>query len=161
MNWDVGRLSGHDGADWRVPVSELQERRSKLASALAKSGFESALIDDPVELYYLTGGRQNGILLVGAEDSTVQTTHFVRRSLERAIFESGDSDAPNPIVSQPRMGELADTIRSLGGTRTPAMLAGKLPQNRWSYFTNKLSSLSDVAIIISLIKDDFEILSIT
>jgi Xaa-Pro aminopeptidase len=142
MNWDVGRLSGHDGADWRVPVSELEERRSKLASALAKSGFESALIDDPVELYYLTGGRQNGILLVGAEGSAVQTTHFVRRSLERAIFESGGSDAPDPIVSQPRMGELVDTIRSLGGTRTPTMLAGKLPQNRWSYFTNKLSSLS-------------------
>ena len=86
MTWDAGRLTGPNGADWRVPVSELENRRSRLSSALADSGIESVLIDDPVELYYLTGGRQNGILLIGADGSDVRNTHWVRKSIIRAKF---------------------------------------------------------------------------
>ena len=67
MNWDAGRLTGPDGEDWRVPVSELEARQARLSKALADSGHESALIDDPVELYWLTGGRQSSMLLVGAD----------------------------------------------------------------------------------------------
>ena len=65
----MGRLVGHDNADWRVPVSELEKRRERLSIALSENGIESALIDDPVELYWLTGGRQNGIIVVGGKDS--------------------------------------------------------------------------------------------
>ena len=65
MAWDAERLTGPDEEDWRVPVAELEERRSRLSSALAETGFESALIDDPVELYWLTGGRQNGMEEIG------------------------------------------------------------------------------------------------
>ena len=60
-------ISGPEGDDWRVPVTELEERQMGLAKSLADHGMESALIDDPVELYWLTGGRQNGILLIGAD----------------------------------------------------------------------------------------------
>ena len=84
MTWDAERLTGPDGEDWRVPVSELEERRNRMASALTEQGLESALIDDPVELYWLTGGRQNGMMLIGAEGSDIQHTHWVRKSLERA-----------------------------------------------------------------------------
>ena len=69
MNWDAGRLTGPDGEDWRVPVSELEARQARLSKALADSGHESVLIDDPVELYWLTGGRQSSMLLVGADGS--------------------------------------------------------------------------------------------
>ena len=48
MAWDAERLTGPDGEDWRVPVTELEERRSRLSSALAETGFESVLIDDPI-----------------------------------------------------------------------------------------------------------------
>ena len=50
MAWDAERLAGPNGEDWRVPVTELEERRSRLSSALAETGFESALIDDRVDL---------------------------------------------------------------------------------------------------------------
>ena len=84
MDWDVGLISGPDGEDWRVPVAELQGRQKALSESLANNGMESALIDDPVELYWLTGGRQNGILLIGADGSDIETIHWVRRSLRRA-----------------------------------------------------------------------------
>jgi len=67
MAWDMRGLVGPEGADWRVPVQELENRRARLSVALSENGIESALIDDPVELYWLTGGRQNGIILIGGK----------------------------------------------------------------------------------------------
>jgi Xaa-Pro dipeptidase len=142
MAWDMGRLVGPDGIDWRVPVSELENRRKRLAKALSDNGIESALIDDPVELYWLTGGRQNGMILVGAENSEIQTTHWVKRSLDRAIFESGGDDCPDPVVAQPRMSKLAEHIRKIGGNEKPSMLEGKVPHNRWKFISEKIKSLN-------------------
>ena len=141
MTWDMGRLVGPDNTDWRVPVSELEKRRERLAIALSENGIESALIDDPVELYWLTGGRQNGIILVGGKDSNVETTHWVKRSLERAKFESGGDNSPDPIIAQPRMSDLVDSIRKIGGTQKPSMLEGKIPHNRWKFISEKTKSL--------------------
>ncbi len=141
MAWDAERLTGPDGEDWRVPVSELEGRRGRLAAALAEAGLESALIDDPVELYWLTGGRQNGMMLVGADGSGISNVHWVRKSLERARFESGGSDAPDPVEAQPRMSGLVSALRSAGATRAPAMLAGKIPHDRWEFFASRLAEL--------------------
>ena len=141
MTWDMGRLVGPDNTDWRVPVSELEKRRERLAIALSENGIESALIDDPVELYWLTGGRQNGIILVGGKDSNVETTHWVKRSLERAKFESGGDNSPDPIIAQPRMSDLVDSIRKIGGTKKPSMLEGKIPHNRWKFISEKIKEL--------------------
>lgn len=145
MAWDAGRLTGPDGADWRVPVSELEMRRGRLAARLAETGLESALIDDPVELYWLTGGRQNGMMLVGADGSGVANVHWVRKSLDRARFESGGTDAPDPIEAQPRMRGLGDALRAAGATCAPAMLAGKIPHDRWEFFASRLASLGPSA----------------
>ena len=51
MVWDAESITGPDGQDWRVPVSELESRQKALSSALTSEGIESILIDDPVELY--------------------------------------------------------------------------------------------------------------
>ena len=48
MEWDTSTLVGPDGADWRVPVSELEDRQRRLSVALAGEGIESAYIEDPV-----------------------------------------------------------------------------------------------------------------
>jgi len=144
MTWDAERLTGPDGEDWRVPVSELEERRTRMASALTEQGLESALIDDPVELYWLTGGRQNGMMLIGAEGSDIQHTHWVRKSLERARYESGGDDAPDPIVAQPKTRQLTEALRSLGVNSAPAMLAGKMPHERWQFFSRRLASLGEI-----------------
>ena len=144
MTWDAERLTGPDGEDWRVPVSELEERRTRMASSLTEQGLESALIDDPVELYWLTGGRQNGMMLIGAEGSDIQHTHWVRKSLERARYESGGNDAPDPIVAQPKTRQLTEALRSLGVNSAPAMLAGKMPHERWQFFSRRLASLGEI-----------------
>ena len=163
MTWDADRLTGFDGEDWRVPTAELEERRSRLSKSLADSGHESALIDDPVELYWLTGGRQNGMILIGAEGSDVENTHWVKKSISRAIFESGGNDLPDPILPQPRMSQLADSIRDLGANNAPSMLSGKVPQERWQFFSNKLQALGEIedctSILYSLreVKSDWEI----
>ena len=67
MEWDKSTLVGPGGEDWRVPVSELEGRQGRLSIALAEEGIESAYIEDPVELYWLTGGRQNSAILMGAD----------------------------------------------------------------------------------------------
>ena len=142
MDWDVDLISGPDGEDWRVPVAELQGRQKALSESLANNGMESALIDDPVELYWLTGGRQNGILLIGADGSDIETIHWVRRSLRRARFESGGSDCPHDTSLQPRMGGLENSLIERGCSAKPAMLNGKIPAERFSFINSKIGSLT-------------------
>ena len=141
MSWDAERISGPDGEDWRVPVSELETRQSRLSEALARAGHESVLIDDPVELYWLTGGRQNSLLLVGAEGSGVSNTQWVRRSLQRARHEAGGSDSPHSIAARPGMSEFEGSLGEAGCTRAPGMLAGKVPKSRWSFLSSKIDGL--------------------
>ena len=141
MAWDTSTISGPDGEDWRVPVSELQERQERLANRIAEEDIESVFIEDPVELYWLTGGRQNSAMLIGAEGSGIVHTQWVRRSVRRAIFEGGGDDCPHLIEEHPRMGELGRVMAKSGCSRTPAMMAGKVPHGRWSFIKSKISEL--------------------
>ena len=68
-DWDTTVLSGPEGEDWRVPVSELENRLQRLARALRVAALPGALIQHPVDLYYFAGGRQDGSLFVPAEGS--------------------------------------------------------------------------------------------
>ena len=52
MAWDKESLTGPNGVDWRVPVSELENRRKLLSELLAELQIESVLIDDPVAVSY-------------------------------------------------------------------------------------------------------------
>lgn len=142
MEWATSRLTGPEGEDWRVPVSELEDRQARLASRLAELEINSALIDDPVELYWLTGGRQNSSLIIGADGSGIQTKHWVRRSLERARFEAGGDDCPHEIEVHPRMSSLGQELMSSGCTEKPALLSGKIPHDRWAFLSSKMSVMS-------------------
>ena len=84
------------------------------------------------------------MILIGAEDSDVENTHWVRKSLRRAKFESGEDNAPDPITAQPSMRQMTGALRSLGVTSAPAMLAGKMPHDRWQYFSGRLSELGEM-----------------
>jgi Xaa-Pro aminopeptidase len=141
MEWDPTQLIGPDGQDWRVPVSELEGRQKRLSRGLAEVGIESALIDDPVELYWLTGGRQNSAFLIGAEGSGIRTVQWVRRSIERARYEGGGTDCPHEIERHPRMASMFDELVSSGCNERPSMIAGKIPHDRWSFLNSKMSSL--------------------
>ncbi len=143
MNWDVARLTGPENEDWRVPVNELENRQKRVSKILQKNKIESVWIDDPVELYWLTGGRQNSAIVIGAEGSEIETKHWVRQSLERAIFEAGESDAPHSIEKHPRMNELESSLRSIGCKYKPALLMSKIPHDRWSFLDSKFGKLID------------------
>ena len=143
MEWDTSTLVGPEGQDWRVPVSELEGRQAKVSIALAEKGIESAYIEDPVELYWLTGGRQNSAFLIGAEGSEIQNRHLVRRSITRASFEGGEGDCPHLTERHPRMGELSQMLSDFGCTRKPAMTESKIPQSRWSFINAKMGGLED------------------
>ena len=68
MEWSTDVLSGPDGEDWRVPVSELEMRQSRFIEALNKThpGY-SAWVNDPVDMYWLVGNRQAGGVLFQRE----------------------------------------------------------------------------------------------
>jgi Xaa-Pro aminopeptidase len=137
---DLPTLVGPEGEDWRVPVGELQTRQSSLASSLRESGLKGALIQTPVDLYYYTGGRQNGTLLVTAEGDA---RLFVRRSLARAKYESGGSDSPHTVETFPRMAQFTEEIGC-----TPAMQFGELPHGFASNFAEKTGATEDCTSIV-------------
>ena len=140
MEGELTTLVGPEGEDWRVPVSELESRQSELASRLAEQGLDAALIQNPVDLYYYAGGRQNASLLVTADgDSRL----FVRRSISRAKHESGGDDSPHTVESFPRMAAFAEEIGCI-----PSMQFGELPHSFANRFASKLDIIHDCSEII-------------
>ncbi len=128
--WSTEGLSGPDGEDWRVPVSELEKRQENLVSSLVEHGIKSAWINDPVDMYWLVGNRQNGGVHVTSEGDVTQ---FVRSSLERAKYESGEDNSPHSIEAHPRM---ANLLKRLGNT--PALQLGRMPANDAHFLQSKL-----------------------
>ena len=141
-DWDTTVLSGPEGEDWRVPVSELESRLNRFAQALRTAEIPGALIQHPIDLYYFAGGRQDGSLFVPAEglegDGPV---FFVRRSLERAQYEAGGDDAPFEVEPFPRLRHLADVLRARGVSAAPGLQHQSLPFSFAKRFASALSSL--------------------
>ena len=127
-DWDTTVLSGPEGEDWRVPVSELENRLERLARALRVAALPGALIQHPVDLYYFAGGRQDGSLFVPAEGTEGDgPVFFVRRSLERARFEAGGDNAPFKLESFPRLSQFADVLKSRGVSGAPWIAIRRTP----------------------------------
>jgi hypothetical protein len=53
MGWDASDLTGPEEEDWRVPVSELEDRQSRLSSRLAVEGIESVFIEEVARILRL------------------------------------------------------------------------------------------------------------
>ena len=140
MEGELPTLVGPEGEDWRVPVSELESRQRELANRLAREGHEAALIQTPVDLYYYAGGRQNGSLLISANG---EARFFVRRSLSRAIYESGGNDSPHSVEKFPRMSTFTEDI----GCK-PSMQFGELPHGFATRFASKIGATMDCTQII-------------
>ena len=151
-DWDSSVLSGPEGEDWRVPVSELEQRLNALATALQASSLPGVIIQHPIDLYYFAGGRQDGSMFVPAQGAggSVQAggdgpVFYVRRSLERAQFEAGGNNAPFSIEAFPRLRLLSETLQSRGVTDAPSLQFGELPTTFANRFSNALSSLGTCA----------------
>ena len=160
MEWDISAIEGPDGDDWRVPVEELENRLDLVKSALTNAGLESMLVHDPVDLYWLTGGRQNGVLWVGNNESNVESVFWVRQSLERAFWEAGENDAPFELANHPRTKELDDALKQRGCSTTPAMQHARMPHSQISFLENLIGKSEDCTSILWELretKSDWEI----
>ena len=157
-DWDTSVLSGPEGEDWRVPVSELEQRLNALATALQSSSLPGVLIQHPIDLYYFAGGRQDGSMFVPAQAAggSIEAggdgpVFYVRRSLQRAQYEAGDDNAPFSIEPFPRLRILSETLQSRGVKEAPALQLGELPTTFANRFSNALSPLGTCADATSLI----------
>ena len=151
-DWDATVLSGPEGEDWRVPVSELENRLERLARALRVAALPGALIQHPVDLYYFAGGRQDGSLFVPAEGTEGGgPVFFVRRSLERARYEAGGDNAPFKLESFPRLSQLADVLKSRGVSGAPGLQFGELPSSFAQRFASALSSIGECKDVTGIV----------
>ena len=151
-DWDFTMLSGPEGEDWRVPVSELASRLERLAQALRVAALPGALIQHPVDLYYFAGGRQDGSLFVPADGTDGDgPVFFVRRSLKRARFEAGGDDAPFQLEPFPRLREFADVLKARGASGAPGLQFGELPSSFIQRFSSALSSLGECKDVTGII----------
>ncbi|MEC8142524.1 MAG: aminopeptidase P family N-terminal domain-containing protein, partial [Candidatus Thermoplasmatota archaeon] len=151
-DWDMTVLSGSEGEDWRVPVSELENRLERLARALRVAALPGALIQHPVDLYYFAGGRQDGSLFVPAEDTEGDgPIFFVRRSLERARFEAGGDNAPFQLETFPRLSQFADVLKTRGVSGAPGLQFGELPSSFAQRFASALSSLGECKDVTGIV----------
>ena len=158
--WNEADLTGPDGEDWRVPVSELAARQHRLSEGLAEAGISGAFIQHPVDLYYYAGGRQNASMYIparGAENS--QGVLFVRRSLQRAQFEGGGDDTPHEVLAFPRMAQLVATLRQRGATSAPGLQFGEIPVTYSQRFVDVFSELGTCPDVTALIHRQREIKS--
>ncbi|MGB1632213.1 MAG: M24 family metallopeptidase [Candidatus Poseidoniaceae archaeon] len=151
-DWDTTVLSGPEGEDWRVPVSELESRLERLARALRVAALPGALIQHPVDLYYFAGGRQDGSFFVPAEGTEGDgPIFFVRRSLERARFEAGGDNAPFQLETFPRLSQFAEVLKSRGVSGAPGLQYGELPASFAQRFVSALSSLGDCKDVTNIV----------
>ena len=165
-SWSTEDLLGPEGQDWRVPVSELEQRISKLANLLQENNLPGALIQSPVDLYYYAGGRQNGALFIPATGSKASidsggdgSTFFVRRSIKRAEYEAGGTDAPINIEKFPSLRILAETLANMGAETSPALQKGELPADFHEKFASVLTPLGKTADCTQLIHSQREVKS--
>jgi Xaa-Pro aminopeptidase len=96
-----------------LPVTESSNRISRLKSRLAEQGMDGALFTYPIDVYYLTGTRQNAALWVPSDGEPVL---LVKKSLERARAESAVEDIRPFPPSRELPSLFPDRVRRIGFT---------------------------------------------
>ncbi|MDB3858674.1 M24 family metallopeptidase [Candidatus Poseidonia sp.] len=164
--WSPDDIVGPEGEDWRVPVSELATRQARLGEMLKQAGLPGVLVQHPVDLYYYTGGRQDGSFFVPAlgEGGSLDSggdgpVAFVRRSLKRAQWEAGGDDAAHHVRAFPRLSTFAETLRTMGVTKAPALQFGEAPGSFTARFASALSSLGEAGDATAIIHRQREVKS--
>jgi Xaa-Pro aminopeptidase len=89
-------------------LKELQQRNAIMQQLLARQGLDGALFVLPIDIYYFTGTRQNGVLWIPVSGEQIL---MVRKSLERARRES-----PLPDIRPfPPSKQFAAVLQNEGG----------------------------------------------
>jgi Xaa-Pro dipeptidase len=141
----------------QTPVDELARRAAALQQHLAKQDLDAALITQNVDLFYLTGSMQSGVVIVPAEGRPL---YAVRRVLERARRES----ALGQIVPLPNLRQLPNVVADAVGRpiRRIGMELDVLPvlvRDRFAAALNGIAidDISSAIRTVRSVKSDFEL----
>jgi len=96
-----------------TPIQEIENRLIKIRAGMEKKEIESLLVIQKMNLYYLSGTTQDGLLFIPVEGKPIL---MIKRELERARVES----PLEQIVELKSIREMAMLIQTL---------CGKLPQS--------------------------------
>ena len=91
-----------------TPREELEDRLSRLRGHMERAGIESLLVVQKMDLFYLSGTTQDGLLFVPLERKPLL---MIRRELERARLESPLEE----IVSLKSTRDLPSIYATTGG----------------------------------------------
>jgi Xaa-Pro dipeptidase len=138
-----------------TPKDEITRRIDGLRSALALAGIDFAVILQNVDMYYLTGTIQKGVLVVSVDHEPV---FFVEKSLERAVQET-----PLPVTPVKSNTEIRTVLTAKGILRgTGGMELDVIPVSVCERFKRSIGfdHFVDVSPLIKelrAIKSPFEI----
>jgi Xaa-Pro aminopeptidase len=138
------------GEECRNRIERFQER-------LRKQGIDGALILQKVDLYYLSGTDQNGVLWVPASGEPLL---MVRKSLERAKQDA----AINAVIPVSNSSETAEAVRSrsAGGLRRLGLEMDILPVKIYQSYDKRFPGVQwvDISSLIRsvrMVKSPYEI----
>ncbi len=132
----------------RMPLEELEQRRSKLQVQMREQGIGGALIVQRADLFYFSGTAQDAHLFIPAEGEAVL---MVRRNLQRARSES----SLNRIDQFAGWDELAETVKAAPGRTNPVGLElDLLPVNLFRRYEKLLAPLpiTDISPLIRSVR---------
>jgi Xaa-Pro aminopeptidase len=140
-----------------TPREELEDRLSRLRGHMERAGIGSLLVVQKMDLYYLSGTTQDGLLFVPVDGKSLL---MIRRELERAKLESPLEE----IVSLKSTRDLPSLIRDHWG-RLPRVLGlsmDVLPVREYLRYQElfsdtKFTDISSVMRDTRKIKSPFEI----
>ena len=139
------------------PVTEFRNRMARLFQELQRQGdrFDTALVYNRVNQYYLTGTMQDGLLVVRRNGDIL---YFVRKSYERARLES--PLPPAQIVQIHSYRDLLDYLpANLGHTllEMEAMPLAVLERLRKSFTFESIHAFDGILARIRTIKSPYEL----
>ncbi|MGD9319693.1 MAG: aminopeptidase P family N-terminal domain-containing protein, partial [Desulfobacteraceae bacterium] len=97
-----------------TPRDELKDRLSRLRENMQSAGIESLLVAQKMDLYYLSGTTQDGLLFIPLEGKPLL---MIKREMERARLESTLEE----IVALKSIRDLPSLIRSHWGKLPPEL----------------------------------------
>lgn len=123
----------------QTPLSELENRISKLQQGMAKTGMDAALLVQNADLFYFTGTVQQGFLYVPVEGEAV---YFVRKVLDRVKEESPLEKIV--LARSPR-----DVVKLIPdfGFKTPARLGMELDILPFNQYLRYQQAFGDAVIV--------------
>lgn len=136
-----------------VNREEIRSRIVRLQQELRAASLDGALAVHPIDIFYFSGTRQNGLLWIPAEGGTLL---LVRKSLARAREEATAGDIRSFPSSKEFPSLFAESVRRIG------MTFDVVPVQQYQYYAKLLAGreIIDISAInraLRAVKSDWEL----